>query len=167
MPVARPRTISLPKEKMIELGKEMVTWASNTPDALHLNEFYTKLKGWTYAEFKNLRVCSEFYPYYEQAIGIIGKRYLDGTVNPSIAQRWLRLYFGDLREEENSSSNEEYSRKKDLIEHQAKVSTEAINKVDAGIEEQYKAHMGMLKEMRQDMSSLANAEIIKSKDKKS
>lgn len=134
MPVVRPRTISLPPEEMVKLGREMVTWAVNTPDALHLNEFYTAIKGYTFAEFKNLRVCQEFYPYYEHAKNVIAKKYIDGTVNSSIAQRWQRVYFPDLKEEEDETADATEARKARSLMSEAKILEEERLKVLAAVQ---------------------------------
>lgn len=103
MPAGAPRTVSLPPEEMIQLGKEMVNWVKeNKP--LHLSHWYLLEKNILHSTFRDCyRKCKEFYPYYEQAMAIIGERYLscDG-IDKGIANRWQRVYFKDLRDEEDA-----------------------------------------------------------------
>ena len=104
-PGGRPRTISFSIQEMEELGKEMLEWViQNNP--LHIKQWYCIEKMFTYKEWKTFIQRSEFIPYYEKALGIIGLQYLDreSRIRDSIAQRWQRHYFGDLREEENETA---------------------------------------------------------------
>ena len=50
-----------------------------------------------------------FRAYYEIAQAAIAMRYMNGVINPSIAQRFMRLYFPELKKDED-----------DLITHKAK-----------------------------------------------
>lgn len=109
----RPRTVSFPPDDMIELGKEMVAYVSNKNNkVLHLSEWYTIEKMFTYKQFKNFCDMPEFSPYYEKALKIIGKKYLDGTVKDGIANRWLRSYFQDLTQREDRDAQERVEREK-------------------------------------------------------
>lgn len=168
----RPRTVSLPPDQMIALGKEMIKWVKEN-DPLHISMFYSVHKEILDDDWECMIRCKEFSGYYERAMRLIGAKYLDknSNVREGASQRWQRVYFKDVAREEDATFDrkleKEYEKKKKLIEYQAKISSEAISKVEAGIEEQYMAHMAMLKEMRQEMSSLASADISKSKDKKS
>ena len=119
--MARPRKLSLPPKEMIQLGKEMVKWVKEHEKVLHLSEWYTIEKGYTYNEWKRMLNCSEFVPYYEKALKIIAKKYIDGTIHPSIAQRFLRIYFNDLREHEDATKKYESELK------QKEQSTELVN----------------------------------------
>ncbi len=58
----RPRQFSFPPEQMIELGKEMVAYVKqNKNTILHLCEWYTIEKGFTYNEWKNF-IQKEVFP---------------------------------------------------------------------------------------------------------
>ncbi len=110
----RPRNFNFPTEKMIELGQEMISWIKeNEKTVLHLSEWYTIEKGFTYNEWKMFIQREEFFPYYEQALRIVGRKYLDKTsqVRDSISHRWQRIYFKDLREEEDKDKDEDLERK--------------------------------------------------------
>jgi len=102
MPAGRPRTVSLPPNEMILLGDEMIEWVSKN-DPVHLSEFYCILKGYTDSEWDTMHVAPEFFPYYERALKIIGIKYLkkDSNIDPGIKQRWQRVYFKDLKREED------------------------------------------------------------------
>jgi len=101
-PGGRPRTVSFSEEEMIDLGKEMVEWVKQN-DPLHLSEWYTIEKMFIYEEWKTFIQRKEFIPYYQRALKIVGKNYLhnNGKVNPGISQRWQRVYFKDLKEQED------------------------------------------------------------------
>jgi len=109
----RRRTVSFSEEEMIELGKEMVEWVKlNNP--LHLSEWYTIEKMFLYHEWKTFKDRPEFMPYYEVALKLVGKHYINSNsdIHPSIAQRWQRVYFKDLKE----SEDEEVAYKADITE---------------------------------------------------
>jgi hypothetical protein len=95
-----PRTISPPEEEMIILGKEMIKWIEDN-DPYHLSEWHCVEKMMSQKEWERISKLPEFVPYYNKALRLISRKYVDGTVPPPIAQRWLRLYFKDLKDEEN------------------------------------------------------------------
>ena len=77
MPAGRPRTTSFSEDEMIELGIEMVDFVrKNKKTILHLSEWYTIEKGFTYNEWKTFIQKPEFLPYYEQALKIVGLKYV-------------------------------------------------------------------------------------------
>lgn len=104
-PVGAPRSICPPPTDMIALGEEMIQWISeNKP--LHLSQFYTIHKGYTYNQWKAFILKAEFHPYYEKALKMVGVQYLDkeSRIRDSISQRWQRVYFKDLKEEEDETA---------------------------------------------------------------
>jgi|GEM_PF-1067868 len=107
MPAGRPRTVSLPPDEMIKLAEEMIKFVvEDKNDILHLSEWYCIEKGYTDAEWDTMHVAPEFFPYYEKALKIIGKKYLSKTssVRDGISQRWQRVYFKDLKREEDETA---------------------------------------------------------------
>lgn len=111
----RPRTTSLPKNDMIELGKEMIAWVKeNNP--IHLKQWYSIEKSITYNEWKAMQQLPEFLPYYEQALNIVSLNYINGNINPSLAQRWLRVYFKDLKAQEDDDARFEVMLKSENAE---------------------------------------------------
>ena len=99
----RHRTTTPEDPELEELGQEMVAWATEKTREFraHIKQWYSLEKGFTKKQFDLMIEKPIFQEYYEKAMAAIAIRYLDGTVNQSIAQRFLRLYFPDLREEEN------------------------------------------------------------------
>lgn len=123
-PVGRPRTTSLPPNEMIALGEEMLTWVKiNKP--LHLNEWYSIEKSFLYEEWKCFIRMEEFRPYYERALNLVGRQYLDkeSRIRDGISQRWQRIYFRDLREQEDEDADADAQRKQ-------KIQAAGINETD-------------------------------------
>lgn len=107
----RPRTSSLSTEEMIQLGQEMVEWCiENKP--LHLSEWYTIKKMFTYNQWKSFIQKKEFIPYYEKALKLVGIQYLDkeSRIRDGISQRWQRVYFKDLKEKEDKDKKSDLER---------------------------------------------------------
>jgi hypothetical protein len=112
--MVRPREFSYSEKEMIALGKEMIAYVkANKKTILHLCEWYTIEKGYTYNEWKNFIQKAEFFPYYEQALKIVGLKYVDknSNVRDKISDRWQRIYFGDLREGEDKDADDNELRK--------------------------------------------------------
>ena len=121
----RPRTVSFPPEKMIALGKEMVSWVHERQQTiLHLSEWYTVEKGFTFTQWKTFIERPEFIPFYEKALKIVGLKYLDKTSNvrDGISHRWQRIYFGDLREGEDKDADDNELRKATSLKGEARAS---------------------------------------------
>lgn len=160
----RPREVSLSKEEMIDLGQEMVKWVEeNQP--LHLSEWYTIKKGFIYKQWKTFIQREEFIPYYEKAIRIVAKKYIDGTVNASIAQRFLRIYFPNLKEQEDedlvTKHQCEYEFKKNLLELELKLKANSENLIPQEIKDKYNAlieQMNALQSERKIQDSNINAD---------
>lgn len=130
--MARPRVFSFSKEEMIALGKEMVEYVKkNKKTILHLCEWYTIEKGYTYNEWKNFIQKEEFFPYYEQALKIVGLKYVDknSNVRDNISPRWQRIYFGDLREGEDADAEANELRKASALKGEARAQEQERQKV--------------------------------------
>lgn len=114
------------------MGEEMVDYVkANKKTILHLSEWYTIEKGFTYNEWKNFIKMSEFVPYYEKALRIIGLKYVDknSNVRDGISQRWQRIYFGDLREQEDIDANDTELRKASALKIEARAQEQERQKV--------------------------------------
>jgi hypothetical protein len=115
MPAGRPRTVTPPPKEMIELGEEMLAWVEkNKP--LHLTQWWSGVKFIASEIWDNMSRAPEFCPYYEAAMLLIGQQYLDKTSNvrDSISHRWLRVYFKDLRKQEDSDKDADAARAKEI-----------------------------------------------------
>lgn len=121
MVAGRPRTISFSKPDMIKLGQEMVQWVVlNQP--IHLSQWYTIEKGFIYNQWKAFLQCPEFLPHYEKALKIVGLHYISGEskkIKDNISQRWQRVYFKDLKEEEDETAAYNASLKKEEAQQDA------------------------------------------------
>lgn len=115
-----PRTVSFSPEEMIKLGEEMVKWVKEHPNILHLSEWYTIEKMFTYNQWKTFLQRQEFVPYYEIALKLVGKKYLDKTSNvrDNISHRWLRIYYKDLKDQEDEDKKYEASLKNESDQKQ-------------------------------------------------
>lgn len=116
MVAGRPRTVTFSDDEMENLGQEMLDWIIARPETLHLSQWYTIEKMFTYNEWKTFLQCKKFLPYYEKALKLVGLNYLnkDSKVRDGISQRWQRVYFKDLRESEDQDAEEEAERKKSI-----------------------------------------------------
>jgi hypothetical protein len=109
--MARPRTVSLEPEEMIKLGEEMVEWViENKP--IHLSMWYTQLKDFTDNEWNAMRQIPEFLHYYTKALKLVGYGYLDkdSKVDSKLKDRWQRVYFKDLRDQEDQDAKDKVDR---------------------------------------------------------
>jgi hypothetical protein len=100
----RPRTTVPESEEIIELGKDLVEWASTEVEGelrCRWCEWYSIKHFMLRKVWKRLVDTPEFRPYYEIAQGLLGKRWIDGSIHQSIAQRYLRVYDAELRESED------------------------------------------------------------------
>jgi len=130
--VGRPRVTSFTEEEMIALGEEMVAYVKeNQKTILHLSEWYTIEKGFIYAEWKAFIQKPEFLPYYEQALKIVGLKYVskNSNVRDSISQRWQRIYFRDLKEGEDDDADANELRKASALKSEARAIEQERQKV--------------------------------------
>jgi hypothetical protein len=106
MPAGAPRTTSPPKEEVIKLGIALVKWATEkTPEDEPLRsrfcEWYTLEEiGMIRRDWEALIRLEEFRMYYERAQAALGRRLIDGTVNPSIGHRFMWHYVPEAKEQE-------------------------------------------------------------------
>lgn len=133
--MARPRTVSLPPDEMITLGKEMVDWIKlNKP--LHISKWYSIEKEILDSEWETMIKRPEFVGYYEIGMKLIGEQYLDknSNVREGASQRWQRVYFKDLaREEDDKESRKiekELEAKKKLIDHEVNAKIASMSPQD-------------------------------------
>ena len=137
----RPRTNCPEHDELVELAKDLVEWASQ-PDSMRFCEWYTS-KGFIESQWDSFRQKVEFYPYYENARALLGRKYMDGTVNPSIAHRFLRIYTPEVKRDEEDKARFE-------AEIAAKANQDAIS-------EQAAAQMATLLEQLSQYQAAFNA----------
>lgn len=158
MVAGAPRTVSLSQQEMIALGKEMVSFAQkNKNKILHLSEWYTIEKMFTYKEWKTFIQREEFIPYYEQALKIVGLKYVDknSNVRDGISQRWQRVYFCDLKEQEDLDLRAKFELEKEMELFKHNLSSDGA-KVDDKVLEQFETLMSLMKNNQLQRSTSIN-----------
>lgn len=113
----RPRTVSPPPEELEALGIEMIDWLEKTDDVLHVSDWYCLHKNFTDEAWETMTRRAEFVGYYKKALKIVGRKYLakDSPIEPSLKQRWQRVYFKDLRREEDDTADDNIKREQDAL----------------------------------------------------
>jgi hypothetical protein len=112
--MVRPRTSVPEREELIELGKDLVKWASEKKKGelrCRWCEWYARKHFFIRKQWKRMLDTDDFRPYYEIAQTYLADKWIDGTINHSIAQRYLRLYDPELREQEDIDADEKEARK--------------------------------------------------------
>ncbi len=129
----RPRSAIPEKNELIELGKKLVEWASEKQkkgEALRARfcDWYTA-EGFIRKQWELFRDKPEFSWYYERARTLLAVRYIDGTVNQSIAHRYLRMYDPEVRDEEDKDADANELRKASALKSEARANEEERQKV--------------------------------------
>lgn len=153
MPRGKQRTVSPSPYILEKLGMEMVEWVRNNKP-LHLSEWYALEKELTSDEVRLYAKKPEFKRYYEQAKALIGRSYLDGTVPSNVANRWQRVYFADLRHEEDESKRVtaelQLEMQKSAMEHHAKLQAQTIDNVSEESRDALDRMMNTLEGLQRD-----------------
>ena len=103
--VGRPRTVSFEPDEMIKLGEEMVNWClENKP--MHLSQWWSIKKDIDDHDWETMKRAPEFLRYYAKSMRIIGMAYIDkdSKVDCRIKDRWQRVYFKDLKNQEDEDA---------------------------------------------------------------
>lgn len=128
-PIGRPRVICPPHDDLIALGQEMIEFLETHPDILHIQEWYSIEKMILYKDWKNITQKPEFFPYYEKAMSIVGRKYIDkkSDIRDSISHRFIRHYFKHVKEEEDEQARFIATLKQEQID---KMSDEDVKRLD-------------------------------------
>lgn len=132
MPAGRPRTVTPPPEEMVELGQQMVDFVSDKKNnVLHLSEWWSTEMFFVEKVWDAMCRVPEFLPYYERALRVIGKKYIDkdSKVRDGISQRWQRVYFKDLKREEDADADADVARKASSLKSESKAIEQARQEV--------------------------------------
>lgn len=137
MPTGRPRSAIPEKEELIELGKDLVQWASEKQKKgesirVRFCDWYTD-RGFIRKQWEHMREKPEFQWYYERARTLLALRYIDGTVNQSIAHRYLRIYDPEVRDEEDKDADANELRKASALKGEARALEQERQKVLAEV----------------------------------
>jgi len=111
----RPRTTVPEKEELIKLGQDLVQWATEETDELRCRycQWYCLKHGFVRKHWDLMLQKPEFRVYYEMAQASLAKRYIDGSINPSIAHRLLPIYLPEVKEEEKEAKKFESDLRKE------------------------------------------------------
>ena len=134
MPGGRPRTSVPEKEGLIELGKDLLEWASTKAKGelrCRWCEWYSRKHFFIRKQWKRMLDTEEFRPYYEAAQAYLAEKWIDGTINQSIAHRYLRIYDPELRESEDKDEDDKELRKAAALKGEARAAEEAKQQVIA------------------------------------
>jgi len=129
----RPRTTTPEPPELIELGKELLQWATEEidpkerPYRFRFAQWYSLKKGILDKEWELMIAKSEFQGYYEAARVALSLRLTDGTIKDSLAHRFLRTYCPDVKREEDETAKYLQSLKLDDLEN---LSPEYLSKLD-------------------------------------
>ena len=77
----------------------------------------------------------EFLPYYEKAQSIMRQKCVNGTIEKSFGQRYLRLYDRDLRDDEDDTKRFESSLRKEEAEVFKQVDVDRLDNFNKKIDE--------------------------------
>jgi hypothetical protein len=136
MPAGRPRTSVPEKAELIALGEDLVAWASEKKKGelrCRWCEWYAKKHFFIRAQWKRMVDTEEFRPYYETAQAYLAERWIDGTINQSIAHRYLRIYDPELRDEEDKDAANAELRKAAALKGEARAVEEEKQRVLAEV----------------------------------
>ena len=130
--MARPRTSVPEKEELIKLGEDLVAWASTKVKGelrCRWCEWYAKKHFFVREQWKHMLQKEEFRPYYEAAQPYLAEKWIDGTINQSIAHRYLRIYDPELKEHEDKDADVNELRKAAALKGEARAVEEENIKV--------------------------------------
>jgi hypothetical protein len=107
--MARPRESIPEKEELIELGKDLLEWASETK--LQKNDMRMRYCDWfcikhgfIREQWKLMLQKPEFRPYYEQAQSYLGNKWINSEIDVGLKHRFMRSYCAEVKEEENEKA---------------------------------------------------------------
>lgn len=114
MVAGAPRTKLPGKEELIELGKDLVEWATDESEQakkekrLRYCQWYSLKHGYLHNDWDNMVKKPEFFGYYEKAQTALAQRWLT-EMNPSIAHRFIRIYCPEIRKDEDEQKAYEHA----------------------------------------------------------
>jgi len=100
------RTTTPEDPELEKLGEELVKWATEESKELRfqLKQWWCLEKGLLKKQWDLMCEKPVFQAYYERAQTALSTRYVDGSINAPIANRFLRLYFPEIRKEEDEKA---------------------------------------------------------------
>ena len=98
MVAGQPRTTTPEKKKVIELGKDLVRWASEETEELRTSWafWYAIEHSMIESHWKALKKLPEFRPYYEIARAYLSQKIHSQQLEKGMCHRYIRLYDREL-----------------------------------------------------------------------
>ena len=130
--MVRPRTSVPEDEELIKLGEDLVQWASEKKKGelrCRWCEWFARRHFFIRAQWKHMIEKESFRPYYEMAKSYLGDKYIDGTINASIAQRYLKIYDPEVRESEDQDLKDKAVLQASALKVEARAIEEAKQEV--------------------------------------
>ncbi len=148
-PVGKPRTVSPPSNDCVELGEDLVKWATEETKEWRclFQQWYSMKKGILRKDWKALIQVPEFLPYYEKAQSALAVK-CQILMKEGFGQRYLRLYDRNLVEEENENKKFELQIQKDLAEFVYTMKKEMTETVSEDVKAQFDALMNQITNMK-------------------
>lgn len=111
-----PRRACPDDEELAKLGEQLVEWATEETNELRCRfaQWYSLIQGISSEHWVLMLRKPVFYAYYEQARVGLAQRYMDGTICPSIAHRFLRIFTPEVKEEEEWTAEKDAIRSKEI-----------------------------------------------------
>ncbi len=107
----RPPNEGFDDDSLAELGKELIAWTkemdAKKQKIVHLSDWYAEIKEISRTQWDSIIRRDSFIGYYERASLWMGRRILKGGIETSYGNRFLTIYFKELREHEREKKREE------------------------------------------------------------
>ena len=128
--MGRPANEGYSDEEIDSLGKEMMQWIKKVDkdnSVVHLSQFYCEIKDISYSQWKSLIQRKTFIPYYEKALLWMGRKIMmNKNLRESYGNRFLGIYFAEIREYERDKSREKIQDELELKKADAQQMASAI-----------------------------------------
>ena len=113
----RPRGIFPTEKEMIELGKDLVEWATEKTDEIRTSFcFWYGLKhSILYEEWKLMKRREEFSPYYQKARAAMAQKLHAQALEKGLSHRYIRMYDRELSDMEDQDKDEDIKRRVNAV----------------------------------------------------
>ncbi len=130
MVAGRPRTTSPSEEEVTKIGEALLEWVHKDDKKephLRFAQFYAEHMHILRKVWKEIIQLEQFRPYYEEAQSVLARRCINGTMEKSFGQRFIRLYDYELTQEENETAKYNADLRKEIENSQKQIIIEAVN----------------------------------------
>lgn len=115
-PIGRPRTQIPEKEEVVELGKDLVKWASEPSELPRTlwSSWYAAKHWFIKKQWEALKVLPEFKCYYEVARALMAQKLHAGVIEKGLAHRYLGYYDRDVYDYEDKEADKKVARQQKI-----------------------------------------------------